>query len=111
MPGRSVAQRQAEREGRLYAFFWLLLPALLAAEAKVGLPLSQYSVATECSIAAPPDVVWRHVIEFGELPPPRELIFASGIAYPLRARLEGRGEGALRHCEFSTGAFVEPITA
>ena len=25
-----------------------------------------------------------------------------------RARIDGRGPGALRHCEFSTGAFVEP---
>ena len=28
----------------------------------------------------------------------------------LRARLEGSGVGAVRHCEFTTGAFVEPIT-
>lgn len=109
--GWLVTRRQGVGEGRLYAFSWLLLPALLAAEAKVQLPVSPYAVATECHIAAPPAVVWRHVIEFSELPPPRELIFATGIAYPIRARLEGRGVGAVRHCEFSTGAFVEPITA
>jgi hypothetical protein len=28
----------------------------------------------------------------------------------MRARIEGEGVGAVRHCEFSTGAFVEPIT-
>ena len=27
----------------------------------------------------------------------------------IRARIEGTGVGAIRHCEFSTGAFVEPI--
>jgi len=28
----------------------------------------------------------------------------------VRAWLGGRGVGAVRHCEFSTGPFVEPIT-
>jgi hypothetical protein len=37
-------------------------------------------------------------------------IFHTGIAYPIRARLSGEGVGAVRTCEFSTGAFVEPIT-
>ena len=31
------------------------------------------------------------------------------MAYPIRARIEGTGVGAVRHCEFSTGPFVEPI--
>src|SRR5262249_42888891 len=34
-----------------------------------------------------------------------------GIAYPIRARIDGEGVGAIRRCEFSTGPFVEPITA
>ena len=29
----------------------------------------------------------------------------------MRARIEGEGVGAVRYCEFSTGPFVEPITA
>ncbi len=33
----------------------------------------------------------------------------TGLGYPLCARIEGTGVGAVRHCEFSTGAFVEPI--
>jgi hypothetical protein len=33
------------------------------------------------------------------------------IADPMRATLDGEGVGAVRHCVFSTGAFVEPITA
>jgi hypothetical protein len=33
-----------------------------------------------------------------------------GIACPQRARIEGEGVGAVRHCEFTTGDFVEPIT-
>jgi hypothetical protein len=37
-------------------------------------------------------------------------LFRLGVAYPQRARIAGHGVGAIRRCEFSTGAFVEPIT-
>mgnify|MGYP003339746087 CR=1 FL=1 len=60
-------------------------------------------------IAAPPDKVWNNVIAFSELPPPTEWLFKVGIAYPLRATLYGTGPGAIRHCVFTTGPFVEPI--
>ena len=70
--------------------------------------------ASESSISvkndAPPERVWPNVVGFSELPAPSELVFQTGIAYPMRARIEGRGEGAVRYCEFSTGPFVEPIT-
>ena len=39
----------------------------------------------------------------------REWYFRAGLAYPMRARIEGLGPGAIRYCEFSTGPFVEPI--
>ena len=58
---------------------------------------------------APPDKVWTQVVAFSEIPPPTEWIFRAGIAYPLRAEILGYGPGAVRHCVFSTGAFVEPI--
>jgi len=45
------------------------------------------------------------------MPAPDELVFRLGIAYPRYARIEGTGVGATRYCVFSTGAFVEPITA
>jgi hypothetical protein len=67
-------------------------------------------VRSVVDIAAPPDVVWHHVVTFSTLPEPTELIFRAGIAYPVRARIEGTGVGAVRYCEFSTGPFVEPIT-
>ena len=71
-------------------------------------PLDQVTSVIE--VDAPPEVVWRHVVSFSELPPPREALFQIGVAYPVRARIEGAGVGAVRRCEFSTGAFVEPIT-
>ncbi len=97
--------------GRLYAAAWLLGPALMMTEARVPAAPPLYAVTTACEIAAPPAAVWRHVVAFGELRPPTEPIFLAGIAYPVRARLEGHGVGAVRYCEFSTGPFVEPITA
>jgi hypothetical protein len=67
-------------------------------------------VVSEVTIAAPPEVVWQNVIGFSELPPPDEFLFAFGIAYPVRAVIRGEGVGAVRHCVFSTGPFVEPVT-
>jgi hypothetical protein len=55
--------------------------------------------------------VWPNVIGFSDLPEEGvPWYFAMGIAYPQRAVIEGRGVGAVRYCEFSTGPFVEPIT-
>ncbi|HTC63029.1 MAG TPA: SRPBCC family protein [Candidatus Saccharimonadales bacterium] len=68
-----------------------------------------FEVRSSIEIAAPPDRVWKNVVSFSELPPPSEWIFKAGVAYPIRARIEGAGPGAVRYCEFSTGPFVEPI--
>ena len=48
------------------------------------------------------------VIGFSDLPEPPEWEYRLGIAYPMRARIDGEGVGAVRRCEFSTGPFVEP---
>lgn len=94
---------------RLYAIAWVALPlAFLGEHATPPPPL--IAVTSSVVIAASPRTVWRHVVTFSELPPPRELIFRSGIAYPVRAVIQGEGVGAVRHCEFSTGPFIEPIT-
>jgi hypothetical protein len=88
----------------------LALPGLAGAEASLP-PPPLHEIATVIEIDAPPEAVWPNVIGFSELDPPAEWVFHTGIAYPMRARIEGEGVGAVRHCEFSTGAFVEPITA
>ena len=66
-------------------------------------------VHSSMEIDAPPEVVWEQVVTFTEIPEPREWLFHTGIAYPLRATMIGTGVGAVRRCEFTTGAFVEPI--
>lgn len=68
------------------------------------------SVVTAIEINASPEIVWNNVVEFPELDKPTELIFKTGIAYPINAKIDGTGVGAIRHCNFTTGSFVEPIT-
>jgi hypothetical protein len=112
--------------GNWVAFAWRRLPprshvrlsssmlalAPLAMFIESGLPPEPelHSVSSVIEIDAPPQTVWRNVTGFSELPPPQEAIFRLGLAYPIRAELEGEGVGAVRRCVFSTGAFVEPIT-
>jgi hypothetical protein len=87
------------------------LPFLMGAEAATQPEPPLQAVRSSAEIDAAPDVVWRHVVSFTEIPAPTELIFRTGLAYPLRAEILGRGAGAVRHCVFTTGPFVEPITA
>ena len=68
-------------------------------------------VLSTIEIDATPEQVWPHVVSFTDLDEPPQWFFRLGIAYPVRARISGAGVGAVRRCEFSTGAFVEPITA
>ena len=69
------------------------------------------AVVSTIEIDAPPTRVWPNVIGFSDLPAPSEWLLKTGIACPLRAHIEGQGVGSVRYCEFSTGPFVEPITA
>ena len=87
----------------------LAMPTALWVEKQQMSEPPLYSVTTAVEIDAPPETVWHSVVSFDELPEPEELIFRMGIAYPVRAEIQGSGPGAVRYCEFSTGTFVEPI--
>jgi hypothetical protein len=84
-------------------------PALMAAAPVLTPAAPLYMVRTTVDVDAPPQRVWSHVISFPDLPPPHELLFRAGVAYPMRAHIVGEGVGTTRYCEFSTGSFVEPI--
>jgi hypothetical protein len=88
----------------------LMFPGLVAFDnaAKPQAPLR--AVTTSVVTGAPIERVWQTVIAFPKIPDPPTGIFRCGIAYPIEARIEGSGVGAIRHCVFSTGSFVEPIT-
>ena len=86
----------------------LLLPITSFAWDTHAIP-QLFEVRSAITINAPPEQVWKHVLSFSDLPEPHEWYFHTGLAYPIRARIEGAGPGAIRYCEFSTGPFLEPI--
>ena len=87
-----------------------LLPLVGATDLALSRHAPVHVVTSNVVVRAPAEAVWQHVVSFPDLPPPDDWFFRSGIACPLRARIEGEGVGAIRYCEFTTGAFVEPIT-
>src|SRR5262249_50566908 len=106
--GERIAAHRRLLKGGI-AMLLLLSPAGSIADRARDRPETRM-VMTSIEIDAPPQRVWRHVVEFDEITAPPEWYFRAGLAYPLRARIDGHGAGALRHCEFTTGAFVEPIS-
>lgn len=86
----------------------VILPVLAWTETL--LPTTQREARTSIHIQASPEAVFPHLTQFSELPTPTSWWFQLGIAHPRRARIVGKGVGAVRYCEFSTGPFVEPIT-
>jgi hypothetical protein len=92
------------KQPRQARFMLALAPAALGWDIFATPPVRP--VVTTIEIAAPPQIVWKNVVEFPDLAPPTEWYFRAGLAYPQRARIVD----GVRYCEFSTGAFVEPIT-
>lgn len=109
MLGKAVADATSVSPGGVVPLV-MALPLLAGAEHLAGRGLPEHVVLTTVDVAAPPERVWPHVVAFPDLPEPEEWFFRCGIACPVRARIDGAGPGAVRHCEFTTGDFVEPIT-
>ncbi|TPW19020.1 MAG: hypothetical protein FD126_3105, partial [Elusimicrobia bacterium] len=103
-------QRRGDRNLLAAAALFAGLPILTGAESATAPAEEALPVRTSVEVDAPPEAVWPNVVSFSELPPPEHWVFRLGFAYPLRATITGRGVGAVRRCEFTTGAFVEPIT-
>ena len=85
------------------------VPGLMGAEALLGPAAAVKPVTTAVIVEAGAQEVWDQLIAFDALPEERHWLFHTGVAYPVQATIVGRGVGAVRHCVFSTGAFVEPI--
>jgi hypothetical protein len=88
----------------------LSVPTLMAFEHSVKVEDDLRLITTSVEINAPIETVWENIIHFSPLDKPNEFIFNVGIDYPISAQIDGQGVGALRHCNFSTGSFSEPIT-
>ena len=94
---------------QLLGCFVLILPLLTVGETEATPDFPVYENVSSIKIAAPKETVWKYLIDFPPLNPPSEWVFKTGIAYPIQAKIFGHGAGAVRHCIFTTGEFVEPI--
>src|SRR5205823_5301888 len=100
-----VIQRRPSSRGEAPALLMgliLFAPVLMGAEYENLPEAPVLEVQTSIVINAPSEQVWKHVISFAELPPPDEWVFRVGVAYPIRAQIEGNGPGSIRTCVFST---------
>jgi uncharacterized membrane protein YhaH (DUF805 family) len=104
-----LGPRRTGNLGKVMLVLFALVPTMVGAEHLTAPEPLLFTCVTSVVIDAPPGDVWRNVVSFSDLDPPNGWLFRTGIAYPIRARIDGTGAGAVRHCEFSTGAFVEPI--
>jgi len=107
MAGRKMSGRGG---GAVSLFLCLAVPCLMGFENAVGPRPVVRQVTTELWVRGSIEDVWKTVIAFPEIDTAPKGIFRFGIAYPIRASIEGEGVGAIRYCTFSTGSFVEPIT-
>ncbi len=106
--GRAIAQKFGAQTAT-WLMMLVVLPTSSGVEVWTGRS-PEFQVVSSIEVDAPPEHVWPSVVGFSPIPPPSEWLFKTGIAYPVRATIEGEGVGAVRHCEFTTGAFVEPVT-
>lgn len=88
----------------------LVLPIAMVGQPGASTHAQLHEVRSAIEIEANPEVVWRNVVSFPAIVTPPDPLFRTGVAYPIGARIEGTGVGAVRYCDFSTGSFVEPIT-
>ncbi|WAC39714.1 hypothetical protein [Pedobacter sp. SL55] len=106
--GFAIVQKGTKRSSVIVLIFLGFIPTTAFIEKDVEHELN--SVVTSIEIKADLSTVWENVVEFPELETPQEFIFRTGIAYPINAKIDGAGVGAIRYCNFTTGSFVEPIT-
>lgn len=93
----------------IFAIPVIFIPVAGFVEGSGRLPQTT-SVVTSVIINAPRQIVWEKLVAFSDIDAPPELLFQTGIAYPVNAQITGEGVGAIRKCNFTTGSFIEPIT-
>ncbi len=106
--GRSIAL-YSRRSMRQTMSGLAVLPIVFVAEWLLP-PSMEFDARMEIGIKAPPEAVWRALVDMPEIDPPNSLPFRLGVAYPVRGEVLGEGVGALRRGTFSTGTAIERIT-
>lgn len=89
------------------AVIGLLVPVSLFFDVNAKPPV--YSVTTATVINAPPERVWKYVVAFPDIPAQPDWVLRTGVAYPIRTRIDGNGAGARRNCDLSTGTVRERV--
>ncbi len=95
---------------RAMALLLISVPFTMGMEKAADQAPPLLSVTSSVIVKATPEAVWPNVVAFSPIPPERDWILHTGVAYPTSARIDGQGVGAIRHCIFTTGEFVEPVT-
>ena len=85
----------------------LLIPVSLLYDVNAKPPV--YSVSTKMVVNAPPERVWKYIVAFPDIAAQPDWVLSTGIAYPIRTRIEGSGVGAPRDCDLSTGTVKERV--
>jgi uncharacterized membrane protein YhaH (DUF805 family) len=86
-----------------------LLPLVFALESAFP-PTASFDTSETIVVEAPPELVWRAIIQMAPMDAPPALPFRLGVAYPLGGEIIGEGVGAVRRGEFSTGTAIEQVT-
>jgi uncharacterized membrane protein YhaH (DUF805 family) len=105
--GHMIQRREDKNVTALVVF--MSVPLLSDVEHAMDLEPPIKSVTTKIVVNRPATQVWKQLVTFNELNEPEDIFLKSGIAYPVRAEIKGKGVGSVRYCVFTTGAFVEPI--
>jgi hypothetical protein len=85
----------------------LLVPVSLLFDVNAKPPV--YSVTTSIVVNAAPERVWKSVVAFPEITAEPDWVLSTGLAYPIRTRIEGSGVGVPRKCDLSTGTVEERV--
>lgn len=107
--GFSIQNNVTRSNPTVFFSLVVFLPFLIVAESldKSDAPLIE--IKSEIVINKSRSEVWGNLVAFNHMQAPDELLFKTGIAYPIKATITGKGAGAVRNCVFTTGPFVEPI--
>ncbi len=106
--GRAMA-RSGQYGGGQMASSVAILPLVFAIEATFP-PSVRFDTMQTIAVEAPPERVWKAIVQMQTIEEPISLLHKAGIAYPIRGRVFGSGIGALRYGDFSTGVAVERVT-
>ncbi len=106
--GQSIA-RLGRRPARHTLSGFALLPIVFATEHAFP-PMTTFETYQTIGVNAPPAMVWNAIVKMDTIDEPLALPFRLGVAYPLRGEVLGKGVGATRRGEFSTGIAIERVT-